>query len=228
MLTEIANAANVHPACRSYVDASFCRQKRVPTQTGSHRGLWIIWSLSWDISKTLQLTRKQSWRINSATGVRENMYVGLRLLLSKHSRFFGHSRNQSNNLSATKAKIKPCVSSCRMSGPEDGQQRDLTWGGAGGERRRGVTTERAEGTSDERGGERDERGTAVCTSRRRCFDCVTTTVWRRICSAASVETGLKLWCSFSWAYDFKYSDFKETVCRKVNWTPVKSRAVCVD
>lgn len=122
MLTEIANAANVHPACRSYVDASFCRQKRVPTQTGSHRGLWIIWSLSWDISKTLQLTRKQSWRINSATGVRENMYVGLRLLLSKHSRFFGHSRNHSSNLSATKAKIKPCVSSCRMSGPEDGQQ----------------------------------------------------------------------------------------------------------
>lgn len=32
MLTEIANAANVHPACRSYVDASFCRQKRVPTE----------------------------------------------------------------------------------------------------------------------------------------------------------------------------------------------------
>lgn len=122
MLTEIANAANVHPACRSYVDASFCRQKRVPTQTGSHRGLWIIWSLSWDISKTLQLTRKQSWRINSATGVRENMYVGLRLLLSKHSRFFGHSRNHSRNLSATKAKTKPCVSSCRMSGPQDGQQ----------------------------------------------------------------------------------------------------------
>lgn len=76
-------------------------------------------------------------------------------------------------------------------------RRDLTRGGAGGERRRGVTAERAEGTSDERGGERDERGTAVCTSRRRCFDCVTTTVWRRICSAASVETGLKLWRSFS-------------------------------
>lgn len=110
MLTEIANAANVHPACRSHVDASFCRQKRVPTQTGSHRGLWIIWSLSWDISKTLQLTRKQSWRINSATGVRENMYVGLRLLLSKHSRFFGHSRNHSRNLSATTSKNKTlCV-----------------------------------------------------------------------------------------------------------------------
>lgn len=60
-----------------------------------------------------------------------------------------------------------------------------------------MTAERAEGTSDERGRERDERGTAVCTSRRRCFDCVTTTVWRRICSAASVETGLKLWRSFS-------------------------------